>query len=299
MKNILEQLTGGKVLLSDAAMGTYLQKQGMQSGECPESWCISHPEKVRTIAEACVAAGSQIVETNSFGANALKLKPYGLSDRVNEFNRAAVSLARAAAGSENFVAASVGPTGRILQEEGGDVDKAEMYDAFKEQIAALAASGADAICIETMSSVQEAVQAIRAVRENTSLPVICTFTFQAGPKGFRTMMGITPEHAARAAARAGADIVGANCGDGIVNMIKICQQMRSAEPQVLLMIQPNAGVPRFEDGKTIFDDTPQLMASHVGELLRAGANIIGGCCGTTPLHIAAMKSALGSNSSRS
>jgi 5-methyltetrahydrofolate--homocysteine methyltransferase len=142
-----------------------------------------------------------------------------------------------------------------------------------------------------MSSLSEACQAIKAARENTNLPVICTFTFEAGARGFRSMMGVRPQRAAKEAAAAGADIVGANCGNGIANMIEITKQMRASMPGVPILIHANAGAPVVEGGKTVFKETPQYMASRVADLLQAGASIIGGCCGTTPEHIAALASA--------
>jgi 5-methyltetrahydrofolate--homocysteine methyltransferase len=178
-----------------------------------------------------------------------------------------------------------------VEEEGGDVTAAQLYEAFKEQVVALAEGGADAICVETMSSLSEAVAAIKAAKENTALPVICTFTFEPGSRGFRTMMGAKPDRAAKAASDAGADIVGANCGNGIANMIEITRQMRTAVPGVPILIHANAGAPVVENGKTVFKETPEYMASRVKELIDAGANIIGGCCGTNPDHIAAMAKA--------
>ncbi|MBZ5584451.1 MAG: homocysteine S-methyltransferase family protein [Acidobacteriia bacterium] len=233
-------------------------------------------------------SNSYMVTTNSFGANSFKLRAYGLADRVREFNRAAAALAREAADGKASVAGSMGPTGHILEEEGGDVSAAQLYESFAGQAAALAESGADAICIETMSSLREALEAIRAAKENGNAPVMCTFTFESGLKGFRTMMGVRPDRAAKEAAAAGADIVGANCGNGIANMIAIAGQMRAAAPSTPLLIQANAGVPVVEDGKTVFKETPEYMASRVAELVAAGANIVGGCCGTTPAHIAAI-----------
>ncbi|HWQ55772.1 MAG TPA: homocysteine S-methyltransferase family protein [Bryobacteraceae bacterium] len=285
MKSFLERLKQGEVLISDGAMGTFLFAKGLGAGECPESWCVSHPEVVRGIAAAYVAAGSDIVETNSFGGNGLKLALCGLGDKVHEFNRAAAALAKEAIGDKGYVAASVGPTGHIAEEEGGDVTTAQLYDAFAAQVTALAEGGSDAICVETMASLQEALAAVKAARENSPLPVICTFTFEAGLKGFRTMMGVRPDRAAREAAAAGAHLVGANCGNGIANMIEITRQMRAAEPGVPILIHANAGAPVVQDGKTTFQETPAYMASRVRELVEAGANIIGGCCGTTPEHI--------------
>ncbi len=199
MKTILERIAGGEVLISDGAMGTFLQEKGLQPGECPEVWCVSHPDAVKSIARSYLAAGSDIVQTNSFGASSYKLREFGLADRTAEFNKAAARLAKEAAGPNRYVAASVGPTGQIVEDEGGSVTEHDLYDAFREQVVALAEGGADALCIETMSSLAEAVQAIQAARENTNLPVICTFTFEPGARGFRTMMGVDPETAAKAA----------------------------------------------------------------------------------------------------
>jgi 5-methyltetrahydrofolate--homocysteine methyltransferase len=287
-ETLLTRIGRGEVLLCDGATGTMLHERGLQPGECPDSWCISHPEVVKSVAEAYALAGSDIVETNSFGATAFKLKPYGLADKVSEINRAAVALAKAAIGDRGYVAGSIGPTGHILTEEGGDASSAEFYEAFKEQAVALADAGADFVLIETMSSLLEALQAIKAAKENTQVPVACTFTFQKHPKGYRTMMGLTPERAAKQASAAGADIVGANCSSGIDDMIEVSRQMRGACPALPIFIQPNAGAPVLENGKTVFKQTPEHMASCVPELLLAGANIVGGCCGTTPNHIAAM-----------
>jgi len=269
-----------------------LQAKGLQPGVCPESWGVTHPEVIREIALAYVAAGSDIIETNTFGGNAFKLSNYGMAEKVVEFNRAAAALARDAAGGKAYVAASVGPTGHIVAEEGGDASPEDLYGAFRGQVVALAEGGVDVFCIETMLSLTEAIQAIRAAKENTRLPVMCTFTFGESSRGFRTMMGVTPERAARETARAGADVIGANCGNGIDKMIEIAREMRAALPTMPILIQANAGLPVLEGDRTVFKETPDYMASRVKELIEAGANIVGGCCGTTPAHIAAMARAV-------
>src|SRR5581483_10399119 len=284
----MERISDGEILISDGALGTLLQAKGLKPGECPESWCLSHPEVLKGIAQAYLDAGSDLVTTNSFGGTSYKLEPYGYQDKVGDFNRAAARLVKQVMRERGYVAGSVGPTGRIVVDEGGDVRPEDLYRAFSEQVVALAEGGADAICIETMSSLVEATQAIKAAKDNTRLPVLCTFTFAASPRGFRTMMGASPERAAKEAAAAGADVVGANCGNGIVNMIEIARAMRAALPRVPILIQANAGAPLLEGDKTVFKETPEFMASHVRALMQAGANIIGGCCGTTPAHIAAM-----------
>jgi 5-methyltetrahydrofolate--homocysteine methyltransferase len=173
----------------------------------------------------------------------------------------------------------------------GDVTEDELYEAFKTQVVALEKGGADAVCIETMSDISEALCAIRAAKENTHLEIICTFTFDAtGDNDFHTMMGVTPAEAALACTEAGADIIGTNCGNGLKNMAKIVAQMREAAPGVPILVHANAGLPLVKDGATVYPESPEQMGAIVPEIVRAGANIIGGCCGTTPAHIAAIKS---------
>lgn len=291
MATLLERIAAGEILISDGAWGTFLQAKGLQAGECPESWNVTHPDDVRSVAAAYVAVGCDIVESDSFGGTSYKLREFGLVDKVAEYNVAAAKLSKEAIGDKGYVAASIGPTGQIVEDEGGDVTEDDLYNAFKEQAIALAQGGADAFCIETMSSITEAVQAIKAAKENTKLPIICTFTFEPGARGFRTMMGADPVTACEAAAEAGADVVGANCGNGIANMIEITRQIRAALPTTPILIHANAGMPVLEGEKTVFKETPDDMAGRVAELVAAGANIIGGCCGTNPNHIAAMAKA--------
>ena len=288
---ISDAVNGGRVLVSDGAWGTFLHQKGLQTGTCPEQWCVDHPEEVGDIASSYIEAGSDMVETNSFGGSALKLEHYGLSDRAAEFNEAAARISSIAAGGDKWVIASIGPTGKMLLT--GDVTREELYDGFKEQAVALEKGGADAICIETMSDIDEAVQAVKAARENTDLEVICTFTFERTIQGdYRTMMGVSPVEAARAAMEAGADIIGTNCGNGFERMIDIVKEIRTVSPDIPVLVHANAGLPKNIDGVDVFPDTPEQMASLVPDLVDAGANIIGGCCGTTPDHIRAIKQAV-------
>ena len=287
-QTIMEALKERKVLVSDGAWGTFLQRSGLKPGECPEEWCLSRPDVVKGIAQSYVNAGSDMIETNSFGANSFKLAFYGLGDKVSEINEAAAQLSREIAGDDRWVIASVGPTGKMLIM--GDVTEDELYDAFKEQVIALERGGADAVCIETMTDADEASMAIRAARENTSMEIIATFTFDDIGEGvYRTMMGISPTESVAAAIAAGADIVGANCGNGLGGMVGIVAEIRDAYPDIPILIHANAGLPRYENGVDIFPETPEQMATLVPPVLQAGANIIGGCCGTTPQHIVAIK----------
>jgi 5-methyltetrahydrofolate--homocysteine methyltransferase len=203
----------------------------------------------------------------------------------------AAEIARKAAGQNCFVIGSVGPTGQFLAPLGTQTEQ-DMYEAFREQVVALAQGGADAICIETMTALEEARVALRAAKENTDLVTIVTFTFDKTAQGqYRTMMGVSPAQAAREMTALDADIVGSNCGSGPENMIPICREMRDNTDR-FIMIQPNAGLPILEDGKTLFKATPEDMAQGVGLLIAGGANIIGGCCGTTDAHIKAMREKL-------
>jgi 5-methyltetrahydrofolate--homocysteine methyltransferase len=288
---ITEVIRTGKVLVSDGAWGTFLQKKGLKAGECPELWCIDHPNEVKDIAKSYIDAGADMIETNSFGGTSFKLQHYGLEEKVNEINEASAGISREVAGNNKWVIASVGPTGKMLIT--GEVTPDELYESFKNQVVALDRGGADAICVETMSDIEEAVIAVKAVKENTKCEVICTFTFdQVGEQEYRTMMGFSPKDTITAIIDAGADIVGANCGNGIVRMIEIVKEIRSVDKNIPILIHANAGLPQFIDGKDVFPDTPEFMASQVKNIVAAGANIIGGCCGTTPAHIKAMKEAV-------
>jgi 5-methyltetrahydrofolate--homocysteine methyltransferase len=290
-QKITEALKAGKVLISDGAWGTFLHKKGLKPGECPESWCINRPADVLDVAKNYIEAGADMIETDSFGGSSFKLEHYGMADKAAAINEAAAKISREAAGEEHWVIASIGPTGKMLVTE--EVTEEELYDAFKTQAVAFEKGGADAACIETMSDIAEACQAVKAVKENTHLEVICTFTFEKTAQGdYKTMMGVDPVSAIKAAIEAGADIVGANCGNGIERMIDIVKEMRSVNKTIPILVHANAGLPKNVDGKDVFPETPEDMAAIAPKLAAAGANIIGGCCGTTPAHIKALKEAL-------
>jgi 5-methyltetrahydrofolate--homocysteine methyltransferase len=282
---LLDLISERGILLSDGAWGTELTKRGLGAGECPEAWNLERPDDVRAVAAAYVEAGSDIILTNSFGGSRVKLAKAGLADRVHDLNVAAARLSKEAAEGRALVFASVGPTGELLSPL-GDLTEAQAGEAFEEQIAALAEGGADGIVIETFLDLREAQCALAAARRVGGLPVVVSMTFERGPRGLATVFGVTPTQAATRLTEAGADSVGANCGAGMEIMIEAVREMRplTALP---LWAKSNAGLPRLEGGQTVFDETPEAMAARLPDLVRAGADIIGGCCGATPAHIAA------------
>jgi 5-methyltetrahydrofolate--homocysteine methyltransferase len=287
MQLILQALKIKNILISDGAWGTLLHQKGLKPGECPELWNLERPEDILDIAKSYIDADADIIETNSFGGNKFKLSSYGLSGRVYEINKAAAAISKKAAGESKIVMGSIGPTGKILMM--GDVTTGELYEAFKEQAIALEAGGADALVIETMSDLEEAKAAINACIDNTSCEVACTFTFEkTGEKVFHTMMGITPRQMVEELADTGIAVIGANCGNGIRDMVGITEEIRMYNTNLPVLIHANAGIPIYQEGKTVFPESPGEMAAHLQHLVDAGANIIGGCCGTTPDHIRLM-----------
>ncbi|MFQ5914539.1 MAG: homocysteine S-methyltransferase family protein [Nitrospinota bacterium] len=284
-------LEGERFLLGDGAMGTMLQAAGLAPGEAPERLNAEDPQVVHPVHEGYLSAGAEVLTTNTFGGNRIRLALHGLGDRLFELNRAGAAIARRAAdacGREVLVAGSVGPTGSLL-EPIGDLPFGEAKAAFAGQCRALAEGGVDFILLETFSDLEEARAAAEGARSACDLPLFCTMTFDAHG---RTMMGTSPEEAAAALGRLGVQALGSNCGNGPAEMERTLARMREARPSVPLIVQSNAGIPRVVGGEIAYEVGPEEMAAHAVRCLDLGARYIGGCCGTTPEHIRAMGEAL-------
>lgn len=279
----------GKVTVADGAWGTELDKLGCPAGYCREEWNVSRPETVAQVAASYVEAGSRIILTNTFGGNRLVLAAHGFEDRVWDFNRAGAAISKQAADGEAKVFGSMGPSGKMLLI--GEVDEQTLFEAFKEQAEALAEGGADGLVVETMADVNEAVAAVRAAK-TTGLPVVGSMTFDSGRDRTFTLMGVTPEQAVQALTEAGADIIGCNCGIGIDNYIKVAARLRAATDKPI-WVKANAGLPEIDGSRIVYRMTPEEFARKAVRLVEAGANIVGGCCGTTPEFIRALCASLG------
>ncbi len=276
------------VLVSDGATGTQLQAAGLTGGSCPEVWNLKEPDIVRGVCERYVAAGSEAVITNSIGGNLLSLSAHGLSDDCRVLNRRAAELAREGVGESVYVFGSVGSTGRML-EPYGDLTEAEAIAAYRPQIEALIEGGVDAILVETIIALEEAVAALKAAAEVApEFPRCCTMSF--GMAG-RTEFGVTPEDAVRALEDQGVSALGANCGGGSKETLPVVEKLAAAA-SVPVIAHPNAGLPRLEGGVTIFPETPEEMAAYAVRMVAAGARVVGGCCGSTPEHIRAIAAAV-------
>jgi 5-methyltetrahydrofolate--homocysteine methyltransferase len=286
---VVERVRRGEILLFDGGYGTMLFAAGLANGACPEAWNDTHPDVVRGIHAGYFAAGSDIVETNTFGGTRLKLKEYAIGDRTRELNEKGARLARAAAPAERFVAGSIGPTSCVPAEFGvGDniATDDEYYESFREQAEALAEGGVDLFAVETMMFPQEAAAAIRASKAVADLPVMATmfFQYEEAHDRDRTMWGESPAEVVKGLLAAGADVVGMNCGRGPDRAIAIIREMR-AMTDAPLVAYPNAGLPIIKGDAVEYELGPQAMAREYPALLEAGCNIVGACCGSNPEHI--------------
>ena len=285
-------LADGAPIMADGAMGTMLFANGLQFGDPPEVWNLTQPEVIRRIQRGYLDAGSQIIMTNTFGGNRLRLGLHGLSERVDDLNRTAAILARAevtAAGGNALVAGDIGPSGEIVAPL-GTLDYEIAVDVFREQAASLIAGGVDLIWIETMSDLNEIKAAIEGVRRvSPSIALVATMTFDT--RG-HTMMGVSPEQAVEALLAWGADAVGGNCGNGPDELLPVIQRMRAARPDAELVAKSNAGMPELVDMRAVYRADPETMAAFAVQMREAGARIVGACCGSSPDHLRAMHDAL-------
>lgn len=288
MKMSLMEALRQRPLLCDGAMGTQLIAAGLSPGECGEKWNVDNAPAVEAIHRRYREAGCDLLTTNTFGGTAHTLSRHGLDGRTAELNKAGAVAARHAGGEGAYVLGDIGPFGDFLAPV-GDFEETQVHELFILQAKALADGGVDAFVVETMSDPAEMAIAIRAAK-SVKLPVIATYSFQLAGDTFRTMMGATVEQTVKAAIDSGADVVGSNCGTGL----SLEQYLRLAEELVLaasgapVILQPNAGAPHDDNGKLIYDATPEQMGQIVPKLLACGVRIIGGCCGTTPDHLRAM-----------
>lgn len=288
MKPLIERVRRRERIIGDGGLGTMLISKGLPSGQPPERWTLDRPQVIEDIARAYVDAGAELATTNTFGGSPIRLRLHGLESRVEELNTGAVALARAGAEGRAHVIASIGPTGQLLKPL-GSLDSGTVVDGFRRQAAILAGAGVDGFCIETMTDIEEAVLAVEAVRlEAPGVPVFATMTFEQTPRGAFTVMGVSVAHACARLEQAGADAIGANCGTGPEAMLSTARQF--AETTTLpLIFQPNAGLPQHVSGHLVYPQRPAVFAAHMAQLA-AHATILGGCCGTTPEHITALKS---------
>jgi 5-methyltetrahydrofolate--homocysteine methyltransferase len=292
MKTFAQLLSQDTPLLADGATGTMLQKVGLPVGEAPERWILERPDAIRDLARQYAAAGADLVYTCTFGANRLPMTKAGLADQLPELNTRAVTLARegvAAAKSNALVVASIGPTGEMI-EPYGELTEDAARNAFLEQAKLLAAAGVDGFVCETFSDLNEALLCVAAVKSVTSLPVIASIAVETSG---RTMMGTLPADAVAQLTDAGAAAVGVNCSVGPDVVEQAIRAMQAARPQARLLAKPNAGLPKVVNGQAIYDVLPATLGEFAQRMKSLGVAVVGGCCGTTPAHIGAMRQALG------
>lgn len=288
MKNdIIIRLGSGEILFCDGSTGIILQSLGCGPGESVEKWGLEHDKTLRELHKSYIEAGSDIILTNTFGGNSIKLKKYGLESEVKLLNKGLAELALEIASAFDrkiYVAGNIGPTGELM-EPYGLLTESDLIKSFSEQIKILSETGVDLIFIETMIDVNEAASAVKAAKETSDLPIFASISFNPGRNGFRTVMGNSPEQAVEVLQKAGADVVGSNCGGVLAEMMPdLVRQMKKAGAK-FIVIEPNAGIPTIINGKTVFPQQPQEMAKSFPAIIDAGANVVGGCCGATSEHI--------------
>jgi methionine synthase I (cobalamin-dependent) len=283
-----ELLVARGVLVADGATGTNYQEMGLEPGMAPEQWVVDAPDRVRELHRRFSDAGSDLVLTCTFGATELRLADGPLGGRAREVNLRAAELAREAVGDDRLVAGSLGPTGQ-LTEPYGTLTHGACVRSYAEQAQALADGGVDLLVLETFFALEEAVWAIEGAQSVTDLPIVASFSFD---RGTRTMMGLSPAEAVAAVERLGVAALGANCGRSLADTDDVVAEFRAAEPAVPLWIKPNAGIPRIVGDSVVYEAGPDDLATHVVGYVEQGARIVGGCCGSTPEHIAAIARAI-------
>jgi 5-methyltetrahydrofolate--homocysteine methyltransferase len=284
----VDRLNAGEILVADGATGTSYQAMGLSIGVAPEEWVEDHPERVIGLHRAFIEAGSDIILTDTFGGTPIRLRETRFADRAGELNRRAARLAsEAAAGSHVLVAGSMGPTG-MLMDPLGDLTASAAADAYAEQAAGLVEGGVDLLLLETFFALEEAVAAVEGIRRVTALPLVVSFSFD---QGTRTMMGVSPTAMVKTIGPLGVAAIGANCGRSLEDMARVVDELASLDAAIPLWIKPNAGLPRMDGDVARYDTTPETMASFAERFLEAGARIVGGCCGSSPAHVAAIAAA--------
>lgn len=287
----LDLMTRGRTVLADGAMGTALFAAGLSSGDAPERWNLDHPDRVVAVHRGYLESGSELILTNTFGANAFRLRLHSLHDRVGEINRVAAGLARAAIAETDrpvAVAGSMGPTGELLVPM-GSMDPEACSDAFAEQAAGLVDGGVDVLWLETMSDLGEVEAAIAGIRQVTPAPVVVCMSFDTAG---RTMMGVTAAEMARRLAPLGVAAIGANCGNNLADTESAVRALVDAHSGLPVISKANAGIPQWSEGGLVYSGTPEIMGAHAHRVARAGASIVGGCCGSGPEHLRLMRDVL-------
>ena len=286
--SLIDELAAAGPVLTDGAWGTELQARGLPGGTIGDLWNLSHPDRVEAVARAYVDAGSRIILTNTFRANTIALAGHLQPSQIKELNRAGVAISQRAARGAALVFASIGPSGKMLIKR--EVTESALAAAFAEQAQTLAEAGADGLVVETMVDLVEARIAVQAAAA-TGLPVVACMVFDSGKQRDRTLFGVTPQAAAEELTRAGAQVIGLNCGIGIEHSVPICEALAAATTRPI-WIKPNAGLPEFAGGQVVYRTDANTFAGYLPRLIAAGAKFVGGCCGTTPAFIAALRAQL-------
>jgi 5-methyltetrahydrofolate--homocysteine methyltransferase len=273
-----------EVMVMSGAMGTMMHQMGADLGKCISQWIVEHPEVYRNLVRDYFQVGCNIVSGATFTLNRISLAKFDLAEKVEELNRGVIRIIQEVQPERSFVSGNIGPTGRILKPL-GDLSGEELLEVYSEQVWALARSGVEIINILTMYDLEEAVIALRAVKRHTSLPVIVSLAFDPGPKGYRTMMGVSPEVAAARLEAEGADVIGANCGSISLEQMAEVIGLMKAHCKKPLIAKPNAGSPQVVEGREKYAAGPEQFAAYVGKWVREGARIVSACCGSSPLHL--------------